>query len=43
MSDAELICELPRVQELVAAWDALAAINAAPESAPHGCSAGGVT
>jgi CelD/BcsL family acetyltransferase involved in cellulose biosynthesis len=34
MSDAQLICELPRVQELAAAWDALAAINAAPESSP---------
>jgi CelD/BcsL family acetyltransferase involved in cellulose biosynthesis len=34
MSDAQLICELPRVQELVAAWDALATINAAPESSP---------
>ena len=34
MSDAQLICELRRVQELAAAWDALAAINAAPESSP---------
>jgi CelD/BcsL family acetyltransferase involved in cellulose biosynthesis len=34
MSNVQLICELPRVQELVAGWDVLAAINAAPESSP---------
>jgi len=34
MSNVKLICELPHVQELVAGWDVLAAINAAPESSP---------
>jgi CelD/BcsL family acetyltransferase involved in cellulose biosynthesis len=34
MSEAELICDLPRLEELFAGWDALAVTNAAPESSP---------
>ena len=34
MSEAELICDLPRLGELSAEWDALAVMNAAPESGP---------
>jgi CelD/BcsL family acetyltransferase involved in cellulose biosynthesis len=34
MSEAELICDLPRLEELFAGWDALAVRNAAPESSP---------
>ncbi len=34
MSDAELICELPRLEELFTEWDTLAVTNAAPESGP---------
>jgi len=34
MSEAELISDLPRLEELSAQWDALAVTNAAPESGP---------
>jgi len=34
MSEAELICDLSRLEELSAEWDALAVRNAAPESGP---------
>jgi CelD/BcsL family acetyltransferase involved in cellulose biosynthesis len=34
MSEAELICDLSRLDELSTEWDALAVANAAPESGP---------